>query len=100
MRDGVREFIQNTGQDRDFNNNLDRFDTGTAGMLAYVPGPPVTDATIASWSTGAAPTSSGVWASSNFAGVEDPLDEGAPCNPFPPYTGSRKPGGSASAKVA
>jgi Divergent InlB B-repeat domain len=98
IKNGVREFIHNTGQDRDFNNNIDRLDTGTAGILAYVPGPTLTDATIASWSAGAAPTSSGVWASSNFAGVEDPLDEGDRWYPLPTYHGFKKAGGFAVGK--
>ncbi len=71
IRNGVREFIYNTGA------NAIKYPTGTAGMLAFVPvGRPLTDATITSWSTGPAPVSSGTWASSTFAGTENPLDEG------------------------
>jgi Divergent InlB B-repeat domain len=92
IKNGVREFIYNTGTDSI------RYATGTSGMLAFVPGAPLTDATIASWSTGAAPSSSGTWASSNFAGVEDPLDEGDRWFPLPGYSGFRKAGGLAIGK--
>jgi len=92
IKNGVREFIYNTGQDGV------RYDAGTTGILAYVPGLPVTNATIASWSTGAAPASSGTWASSNFAGIEDPLDEGDRWFPLPGYAGFRKAGGLAIGK--
>jgi len=94
IKNGVREFIYNTGRD------AIRYDTGTTGILAYVPGPPVTSATITSWSTGAAPVSSGTWASSSFAGVEDPLDEGDRWFPLPGYSGFRKAGGLAVGKDA
>jgi len=54
-------------------------------MLAQVPAgtTTLTDATIASWSGGAAPVSSGTWASSTFAGTENPLDEGDRWYPLP-----------------
>jgi len=98
IRNGVREFIYNTGA------NAIRYPTGTAGMLAFVPvGRPLTDATITSWSTGPAPVSSGTWASSTFAGTENPLDEGdrwyplagAPGANGAPYSGFKKLGGLA-----
>jgi len=92
IKNGVREFIFNTGPDPV------RYDTGTTGMLAYVPDNPVTNATIASWSTGPAPASSGIWASSNFAGVEDPLDEADRWFPLPGYQGFKKAGGFAVGK--
>jgi len=92
IKNGVREFIYNTGQDGV------RYEAGTTGMLAYVPGPPVTNATITSWSTGAVPASTATWASSNFAGVEDPLDEGDRWFPLPGYAGFRKAGGLAIGK--
>src|SRR6267143_833111 len=97
-RNGVSEFIYNTGA------NPIRYPTGTAGMLAFVPvGRPLTDATITSWSTGPAPVSSGTWASSTFAGTENPLDEGdrwyplagAPGANGAPYSGFKKLGGLA-----
>jgi IPT/TIG domain-containing protein/List-Bact-rpt repeat protein len=94
IKNGVREFIYNTGRD------ATRYDTGTTGILAYVPGPPETNGTIASWSTGAAPASAGTWASSNFAGVEDPLDEGDRWFPLPGYSGFRKAGGVVIGKNA
>src|SRR6266478_3148615 len=98
IRNGVREFIYNAGA------NAIRYPTGTAGMLAFVPvGRPLTDATITSWSTGPAPVSSGTWASSTFAGTENPLDEGdrwyplagAPGANGAPYSGFKKLGGLA-----
>jgi len=98
IRNGVREFIYNTGA------NAIKYPTGTAGMLAFVPvGRPLTDATITSWSTGPAPVSSGTWASSTFAGTENPLDEGdrwyplagAPGANGAPYSGFKKLGGLA-----
>src|SRR3989454_12385777 len=63
-------------------------------MLAYSSGA-VTNAMIASWSTGPAPVSSGTWASSAFAGTEDPLDEGDRWYPLPGYLGFKKTGGLA-----
>jgi len=95
IKNGVREFIYNTGTDAP---RFPRYDTGTAGILAFVPNSTVTDAVISSWSTGAAPVSSGTWASSNFAGVEDPLDEGDRWFPLPGYSGFRKAGGFAVGK--
>jgi hypothetical protein len=89
IKNGVREFIYNTGRDPT------KISGGTAGMLAYVSGPALTDASIASWSGGAAAASSGVWDSSAFAGVENPLDEGDRWYPLPGYTGFRKAGGLA-----
>src|SRR5438094_2116886 len=50
---------------------------------------------IASWSSGAAPVSSGNWASSTFAGTEHPLDEGDRWYPLPGYAGFKKTGGFA-----
>jgi chitodextrinase len=89
IHNGAREFIYNTGPD------TTKYATGTAGMLAYPSGPTLTDVTIASWSSGAAPVSSGGWASSNFSGVENPLDEGDRWYPLPGYSGFRKAGGLA-----
>jgi hypothetical protein len=89
IKNGVREFIYNTGPDPT------RYPSGATGMLAYVSSPSLSDATIASWSTGAAPASSGTWTSSNFVGVEDPLDEGDRWYPLPGYSGFRKAGGFA-----
>jgi hypothetical protein len=53
IHNGVREFIYNTGPD------ATKYSGGTTGMLAYTSGTTLTDATIASWSSGAAPASSG-----------------------------------------
>jgi hypothetical protein len=89
LKNGVRDFIYNTGPD------TPRYSSGTTGMLAYTAGPSLTDAMIASWSSGAAPVPSGTWASSNFVGVEDPLDEGDRWYPLPTYSGFRKAGGVA-----
>jgi len=89
IHNGVREFIYNTGPD------TTKYSTGTAGMLAYTSSPTLTDAKIASWSSGAASASSGAWTSSNFAGVENPLDEGDRWYPLPTYSGFRKAGGLA-----
>src|SRR5205814_8824607 len=69
--------------------------TGTTGMLAFGAGPELTDAMIASWSSGGAPASSGTHDSSSFIGVEDPLDEGDRWYPLPGYSGFRKAGGVA-----
>jgi len=79
IKNGVRDFIYNTGMDSVLHSG------GTAGMLAQVPAgtTTLTDATIASWSGGAAPVSSGTWASSTFAGTENPLDEGDRWYPLP-----------------
>ena len=89
IHNGVREFNYNTGPDPT------SYSTGTAGMLAYTSSPTLTDATIASWSTGAAPVSSGAWASSDFSGVENPLNEADRWYPLPTYSGFRKAGGLA-----
>jgi hypothetical protein len=97
IHNGVREFIYNTGTDP-MQKGAPRYDTGTTGMLAFVQTPPLTDATITSWSTGPAPSSSGVWASTNFSGVEDPLDEGDRWYPLPGYQGFKKTGGFAIGK--
>src|SRR5262249_49746253 len=98
IHNGVREFIYNSGLDA--SRGAPRYDTGTTGMLAFVQTPPVTDATIASWSTGPAPTSSGVFASTNFSGVEDPLDEGDRWYPLPGFQGFKKAGGFVVGKDA
>ena len=84
IKNGMRDFIYNTGPD------TTKYSTGTAGMLAFPTGPSLTDAMIASWSSGAAPASSGTWASSTFAGIENPLDEGDRWYPLPTYSGFRK----------
>src|SRR5207248_3597405 len=97
IHNGVREFIYNSGLDG-CSGCAPRYDTGTTGMLSFVQNPPVTDASISSWSTGAAPASSGVWASTTFSGVEDPLDEGDRWYPLPGYQGFRKAGGLAIGK--
>src|SRR5438094_5951678 len=89
IKNGVRDFIYNTGLDPL------RFATGTTGMLAYSTSTDTTTATIASWSTGPAPTSSGTWTSTNFAGTENPLDEGDRWYPLPGFFGFRKAGGLA-----
>jgi hypothetical protein len=87
IRNGVRDFIYNTGPD------ATKYSTGTAGMLAYAdPGGALTEAEIASWSAGAAPVSSGTWASSTFTGIENPLDEGDRWYPLPGYSGFKKTG--------
>ena len=88
-KNGVRDFIYNTGKDSA------RYDQGTTGILAYSDGPALTDAKIASWSTGAAPVSSGTWASSTFDGNENPLDEGDRWYPLPGSSGFMKAGGVA-----
>ncbi len=89
IKNGVRDFIYNTGPD------ATKYPAGTAGMLAFTSSPSLTDATIASWSTGAAPVSSGTRDSSTFAGLENPLDEGDRWYPLPGYSGFRKAGGLA-----
>jgi len=89
IKNGVRDFIYNTGPD------TTKYVTGTSGMLAYTSGPTLTDAMISWWSSGAAASSSGTWASSTFAGVENPLDEGDRWYPLPTYSGFRKAGGFA-----
>lgn len=90
IKNGVRDFIYNTGPD------ATKYSAGTAGMLAYAdPSGAVTDAEITSWSAGAAPVSSGAWASSTFTGFENPLDEGDRWYPLPGYSGFKKVGGFA-----
>jgi fibronectin type III domain protein len=93
VKNGVRDFIYNTGPDGT------RYSAGTTGILAYPHGAE-TDAVIASWSTGPAPVSSGTWASTNFAGAENPLDEGDRWYPLPGYSGFRKAGGLAVGRDA
>src|SRR5207249_463856 len=68
MKNGVRDFIYNTA------TNATKYSVGATGIFAYADGA-VANAVIASWSSGPAPSSSGSWASSNFAGSENPLDE-------------------------
>ncbi len=92
IKNGVRDFIYNIGPD------TTKYSTGTAGMLAFNSGPTLTDAMITSWSSGAAPGSSGTWASSTFAGIENPLDEGDRWYPLPTYSGFRKAGGLATGR--
>jgi len=87
IKNGVRHFIYNTGPD------ATKYSGGTSGMLAFAGSSALTDATIASWSTAAAPASSGTHDSSNFLGIEDPLDEGDRWYPLPGYAGFRKAGG-------
>ena len=89
IKNGVRDFIYNTSPD------ATKYAAGTAGMLAFTGDSALTDATIASWSGGAAPASSGTHDSSSFLGVEDPLDEGDRWYPLPGYSGFRKAGGLA-----
>jgi hypothetical protein len=91
IKNGVREFIHNTGPDSI------TLTGGTAGILAIFGDQP-TDAKIASWAAGAAPASSGNWTSSTFLGIEDPLDEGDRWFPLPGYSGFRKAGGRAIGK--
>jgi len=88
IKNGVRDFIYHTGPD------TTKYSTGTAGMLAFGSSF-MTDAMIASWSSGTAPVSSGTWASSTFAGTENPLDEGDRWYPLPTYSGFKKMGGLA-----
>src|SRR5712664_2382051 len=78
IKNGVRDFVYNTA------TNSTKYSTGATGMLAFAQGA-VTNAMIASWSTGPAPVSSGSWTSSNFAGTENPLDEGDRWYPLPGY---------------
>src|SRR5438094_9313830 len=89
IKNGVRDFIYNTGP------QATKYSGGTAGILAFTASPSLTDAAIASWSSGAAPASSGTHDSSNFIGVENPLDEGDRWYPLPTYSGFRKAGGLA-----
>ena len=86
IKNGVRDFIYNAGRD------TTKYLTGTTGIFAWTGNGVMEDSKIASWSTDAAPTSSGTWASTNFAGVEDPLDEGDRWYPLPGYGGFKKAG--------
>ena len=88
IKNGVREFFYRTSTD------ATRYSGGTAGILAYAGDGVLTNAVIASWSAGAA-VSSGAWASSTFAGTENPLDEGDRWYPLPSYSGFKKTGGAA-----
>ena len=89
LKNGVRDFIYNTGSD------ATKYSSGSSGILVYADSA-VTNAVISSWSTGPAPVSSGTWASTNFAGNENPLDEGDRWYPLPHYHGFKKAGGLAS----
>src|SRR5438445_6499198 len=88
VKNGVRDFIYNTG------TNPTKYSTGTTGIFAYADAA-VTNAVIASWSTGAAPVSTGAWASSTFPGTENPLDEGDRWYSLPGYLGFKKVSGQA-----
>jgi hypothetical protein len=70
VKNGVREFIYNTGQDPIM------YSAGTTGIVVF---PSVANgvrsATIASWSTGAVSSSSATSDFSAFVGTESPLDE-------------------------
>src|SRR5216684_827186 len=97
-KNGVREFIYHTGQDGI------RYLTGTTGILEFPNvGSGVGAATIASWSTDAAPASVGDWDSSKFAGTaESPLNENDGWYPIPgtqPNAGIAKSGGLARGMV-
>ena len=94
IKNGVRDFIYNTGPD------TTKYPTGSAGILAYAGDGVVTNSTIASWSAGTAPASSGTWASSTFLGIENPLDEGDRWYPLPGYSGFKKVGGLAIGRDA
>src|SRR5437867_1580440 len=89
IKNGGRDFIYNTA------TNTLKYAGGATGIFAYADAA-VTNARIQSWETGAAPVSSGTWASSNFAGTENPLDEGDRWYPLPGYAGFRKAGGLAT----
>jgi chitodextrinase len=92
LKNGVRQFIFNP-EAASF-----RYPTGQAGILTYVGNCVREDSKIASWSAGAAPASSGTWASTNFAGTENPLDEGDRWYPLPGTAGFRKQDGLAIAE--
>jgi hypothetical protein len=92
IKNGVRDFIYNTGPD------ATKISGGTAGMLAFTADQSLEDAKIGAWSAGAAPVSSGTRDSSNFIGVENPLDEGDRWYPLPGYSGFRKAGGLATGR--
>src|SRR3989441_1126296 len=91
-KNGVRQFI--------YNPHLASFHypSGSTGLLAYVGNGVLADSKVASWSTGAAPVSAGTWASTTFAGTEDPLDEADRWYPLPNYAGFRKQDGLAIGK--
>lgn len=89
LKNGVRDFIYNTGPDST------QYVSGSSGLLVYADGA-VTNAIVSSWSTGPAPVSSGTWASTNFAGNENPLDENDRWYPLPRYNGFKKAGGLAT----
>src|SRR2546422_128691 len=91
-KNGVRQFI--------YNPHLASFHypSGSTGLLAYVGNGVLADSKVASWSTGAAPVSAGTWASTTFAGTEDPLDEADRWYPLPNYVGFRKQDGLAIGK--
>src|SRR5438093_752649 len=89
LKNGVRDFIYNTGP------HTTKYSTGATGIFAYADGA-VTNSVIASWSTGAAPVSSGTWTSTTFSGTENPLDEGDRWYPLPGYHGFKKTGGLAT----
>jgi hypothetical protein len=94
IKNGVRDFIYNTGPD------ATKYSTGTAGMLAYAGDGVLTNAMIASWSAGTAPVSSAAWASSTFTGIENPLDQGDRWYPLPGYSGFKEVGGLAIGRDA
>jgi hypothetical protein len=87
LKNGVRDFIYNTA------TNVINYTGGSTGIMAYADGA-LNNAIISSWSTGAAPVSSGTWTSTTFAGTENPLDEGDRWYPLPGYLGFRKAGGA------
>jgi len=70
IKNGVREFIHNTGQDPI------KYATGKTGIVVFPSVPNgVRSSTIASWSTGAVSSSIATSDSSTFVGTENPLDE-------------------------
>src|SRR5437879_1304543 len=66
IKNGVRDFIYNTGPD------ATRYSAGTAGILAWAGNAVETDSQIASWAAGAAPASSGTGAPSRLIGAGQP----------------------------
>ena len=92
IKNGVRQFIYNP------HAASFHYPTGSTGILAFAGDHVLPNAKIASWSTGAAPVSSGTWASTNFTGSEDPLDEGDRWYPLPSYSGFSKQDGLAIGK--
>src|SRR6266850_590851 len=93
IKNGQREFVYNPEA------ASVHYPAGSTGVLAYAGDGVVANAKIASWSTGAAPVSSGTWASTNFAGTEDPLDEGDRWYPLPGYLGFSKQNGLAISRT-